>query len=129
MCTGLCAAVPVAADAGAGTSVTVTAVIRPVRIVVVDDRGVITRILINGPGAITPTVHRNSPDGPPAALTPSVSRQYDAIIRRVNTHKTGLIYSSSSSSFGPGVQAAAPLRAPAGPGRLQSIMLPGLRLL
>lgn len=106
-------------------SVVVTAVVRPVRIVVVNDGGSITEVLSNGPGVIIPTVHRGNPDGPTVTLTPAVSKQYTAIIRRADTHKTGVIYRLEQprhSTLPPDWRVAS------GAGRVRSLMLPGLRL-
>lgn len=83
--------VPAAAQSSIGM-VTVTAVIAPVRSIVVDERGTIRQIQSNTPAAVTPIVYRNSLTGTQLALTPPILAQYNGIITRVDTQHTGIIY-------------------------------------
>lgn len=75
-----------------GTTVVITAAIAPVRIVVVDDHNRITEILSNGPGDITPSVHSGNSEGKVMPMSRSISNQYSAIMKHVNSNKTGAIY-------------------------------------
>lgn len=76
----------------AGSEVVIAATIEPVRIVVVDDRDRITTIFSNGPGDISPSIHRGNSEGQEVAATPSISSQYSDVMRRVDQRRTGLIY-------------------------------------
>ncbi len=51
-----------------GGSVTITATISPVRIIVVNSSGAILEILSNGPSDVTPSVYRDSFNTKPIAL-------------------------------------------------------------
>lgn len=75
-----------------GGSVTITATISPVRIIVVNSSGAILEILSNGPSDVTPSVYRDSFNTKPIALTPAVYNRYAAIIRHTDLRKTGVIY-------------------------------------
>lgn len=83
----------------AGSSVTITAVIRPVRIVVVNDEGTITQILSNGPGDTTPSVHLDKPDGPLLPMAGRIASQYGSIMRRADQQKTGVIYENEEAPW------------------------------
>lgn len=82
---------PVSSQTGGG-SVIITATIAPVRDVLVDNHGVILEILSNTSDNVAPTVYKNRLDTDPIPLEPGVAERYDSLIRRVNTHKTGVIY-------------------------------------
>lgn len=83
----------VAAQSG---STIVTAVVAPVRIIVVNDSGEITKVVSNTPKAVTPTVRKNTPDGLQITLTKDIGAQYTAITRHMNTHKIGVIYQTNN---------------------------------
>lgn len=87
----VCVNATAAADSGGG-SVEISATIAPVRIIVVDGSNRITQIISNGPGNITPSVHKNSPEGPLTSVTTRIAGQYAAIMRHINQKKTGVIY-------------------------------------
>jgi hypothetical protein len=89
----LCGAQSTAAAAQAvDSSVTISAVIAPVRSIVVNQQGVIQQITSNSPAAVTPTVYRNSLQGPAVALNSSILKQYHAILPHLNRQRTGIIY-------------------------------------
>jgi hypothetical protein len=85
-----------AAPMSSGSSVTITAVIAPVRIILVNGRGVIIKILSNSPANVTPSVYKNKLNTKPTALTHSIYSQYSAIIQHADLHKTGVIYELKS---------------------------------
>lgn len=80
-----------------GTTV-ITAKIAPVRIIVVDNKGKITQVISNTKENVTPTVHKNSPDGKKTVLTQSISKQYKTILKSSDTHKTGVIYQADDKT-------------------------------
>jgi hypothetical protein len=90
--TSLMGVAPVVSADATGGSVEISAVIQPVRIVVVGPSGQIVQILSNGPGDITPQFHKNNPEGPLITMTGRLSNQYAAIMRKVDQRRTGVIY-------------------------------------
>jgi len=81
------------AHAQSGNSVTITAVVAPVRTILVDNNLRIIQIESNTPLNVTPSVYKGTYTSKQVSLTPSINKQYKAIINRVNTRKTGIIYS------------------------------------
>jgi hypothetical protein len=85
------------AQVAAATSVTVVAIIAPVREVTVDRGGDIVRITSNCSQAVTPTVIQAT-SSQPTLLTPSIQRQYQTIMNHMGTVTTGVIYSAPTVS-------------------------------
>lgn len=90
---------PALADAPAsGGSVIITAVIAPVRSIVVDRQDTVLEITSNSPDAVIPSVYKDKLDTKPVALTPAIYSQYAAIIRHVDLHKAGVVYRLDGST-------------------------------
>ena len=86
------ATVPVLADSQTGNSVTITAVVAPVRYVLVDDHDSIKQITSNTPLNVVPKAYKNSYQSAPLPLSTAVDSQYVAIMAHVNTKNDGVIY-------------------------------------
>jgi hypothetical protein len=84
------------AAAQSGSTV-IAAAIAPVRIIVVNDNGNITKIISNTPEAVTPTVRKGTPDGRQTTLTRDINKQYAVILKRAKIKKTGVIYQANDS--------------------------------
>jgi hypothetical protein len=78
-----------------GDSITVSAVVEPVRIIDLNSSGKIFEIISNSPLAVAPTVIQNFDYSRPLPLTKSIESNYLAIVARINDHATGVIYDSS----------------------------------
>jgi hypothetical protein len=84
---------PVLADSEISSgNVIIVANIKPVRIILVDDRSRITEIQSNSSANITPIVYQGSYDTESINLTPDVYNQYSTIMVHTNLHRTGVIY-------------------------------------
>ena len=90
---GLAQAVPL--ETG---GVTISAVVTPVRYILVDKHNVIQQVLSNSPEAVTPIVYKYSFTSVPIPLTAAIDTQYEAIMAHTNVHHTGLIYASTTDS-------------------------------
>lgn len=73
-------------------SVTVTAVVAPVRYILVNDNDKITEVLSNSHFNVTPVVYRNKFNTVPIALNLAVRSQYLAILPHLDTRHAGVIY-------------------------------------
>ncbi|HUD05339.1 MAG TPA: hypothetical protein VMR18_00245 [Candidatus Saccharimonadales bacterium] len=86
------------AQAQTSGTIVVTAVIAPVRYVLIDNKGNIKEILSNTKENITPKVYINSLSSSQATLTIQVYQRYEAIIDKVNTKRTGIIYQNKNKN-------------------------------
>jgi hypothetical protein len=81
-----------------GGSVVITAVIAPVRTIVINDQNKILEVISNGPNNVTPSVYKNRLTTKPVALTPAIYDQYAVILRNTELHRTGIIYKLDSDA-------------------------------
>jgi hypothetical protein len=87
-----------ALPASASGSITISAVVAPVRIIDVDSSGKVVEIISNSPSPVGPTVIRNLVYSKPIPLTKSIQSQYSAVTARINVHDTGIIYARPSAA-------------------------------
>ena len=85
------------AAGSAGSSTVISAVIAPVRYIIIDQQQVIRQIYSNTTQTVVPVVYENNFDSVPLPLTPTVSRQYEAIMATVNTRHTGVVYAAATT--------------------------------
>lgn len=75
---------PVSAAITGGGETVVTAKVMPVRYVVVDDRGVVQRVVSNTSEPVTPIVHLGNFEGPIVPMTKEISQNYHREIARLD---------------------------------------------
>jgi hypothetical protein len=71
---------------------TVSAVVAPVRDILVNTDGNIVQIASNTPENVTPTVFMKSFETPPIPLTTKVFTQYLSLLSNINKNSMGIIY-------------------------------------
>ena|ERR1017187_2399839 len=79
--------------------IVVTAVVPPVRYILVNRQATIIAILSNTPINVTPMVYVNSLKGAPLALTPVIDQQYETILATVDATQPGIIYTQQASNL------------------------------
>ncbi len=92
--------VDVAAQTSGG--VMITAVIAPVRDILVNNQGVIQQIVSNTSEDVSPKVYQSSFHASQTTLSPDVNKQYQKIMLTVDTKRTGIVYRATpraSASF------------------------------
>lgn len=81
-----------AAPQSSGGNVIITAVIAPVRYILVDDNYRVQEIISNSRTDVTPVVYKDRLNTAPISLTPAIASQYAAIMAHVNASHPGVIY-------------------------------------
>ena len=81
----------------APASIVVTAVVAPVRYVLVNQNIEIIEILSNTPLNVPPKVYQSSFKSNEIPLTTPIDKSYRDIIVKINTSKTGVIYSRQAN--------------------------------
>jgi hypothetical protein len=88
----ICSATAQADPVSSGSAV-ISAEIKPVRYVLIDNNGDILQIESNTPRNVAPLIYKDKYTSPPKPVTKSIETQYQAILAKVNTNNTGVIYS------------------------------------
>ena len=89
----LCSCQTVFADNQTGDNVTITAVIKPVRYILINKYGTITEILSNTTQSVKPIVYLDKLNGNQVSFSSNLQRQYISILESINTAKKyGVIY-------------------------------------
>lgn len=86
----------VSADELASVSYTVTAIVEPIRYVVVDNSDMITEIMSNSNINVKPVFYMNSLKSNPIKPSPQMLVSYNKLIGSLNTNKPGVIYTNTS---------------------------------
>ena len=84
---------PVLAATAAGATTTITAVILPVRYILLNKQGEIITIISNTTTDVTPKVYMASFQSPELPLTPALNKQYLQLMSGLQTTRFGTIYS------------------------------------
>lgn len=84
---------PAFAAVVSGATTTITAVILPVRYVLLDNQGDITEIISNTTADVTPRVYETSFQSSELPLTPKLNQQYIKLLQGIQTTHFGTIYS------------------------------------
>lgn len=72
--------------------------VAPVREIVVDNDGKITRIDSNTTEDVVPTVRRGTVTGPIIILTPAIATEYNSLKSRISFVRAGVVYRRPSQS-------------------------------
>lgn len=78
---------PVSAATVTGGSTVITGRVLPVRYVVVDEQGVIQRIISNTPENVTPKVHLGAIDSPEIPLSADLALQYEKALATLDMER------------------------------------------
>ena len=82
-------------------SVIISAIIAPVRYILVDDHYRITKILSNSQADVTPLVYKNNFNARPIALSQAIYNQYTTLMKNINPNHTGIIYRRNNTAVKP----------------------------
>lgn len=78
---------PVSATTASGGSTVISGRVLPVRYVIVDDDGVIQRIISNTPEKVTPRVHLGAINGEQIPLSADIAARYEKDIAKLNMER------------------------------------------
>jgi len=82
----------VAPSPATNSSVVISAVIAPVRYILVNDQGIITEILSNSQENVMPTVYKNKLGSEPITLSRAIYSQYISLMTNISSNHNGVIY-------------------------------------